>query len=195
MERTYTTIIERLYEKAEDEEMIVPEKLGKFFPYYLKSKMPEVFSFMMQQQNANMASTTIIPIFGYTPEARQQQITVDGQITTVDLAMATTENIIRIEATPSTWNLHKYLVIVQNKHKEAVQRSIKTIFNKINGQLENQPTNFPVPHCGGRENQTNYIPNKQEEEEDKTMLAYMVSLETLALAQNPQDAGPTAPLK
>jgi hypothetical protein len=69
MERTYTTIIERLYEKAEDEELIVPEKLGKFFPYYLKSKMPEVFSFLMRQQNSKMENTTIIPIFGYMPEA------------------------------------------------------------------------------------------------------------------------------
>jgi hypothetical protein len=46
-ERIYTTIIERLYDKAEDKEMILPEKLGKFFPYYLKSKMPEIFSFLM----------------------------------------------------------------------------------------------------------------------------------------------------
>jgi hypothetical protein len=124
MERIYMAIIERLYEKAEDEELIVPEK----FPYYLKSKMPEVFSFLMQQQNSKMENTTIIPIFGYTPEARQQQITLEGQTMTVDLAMATTENIIRIEATPSTWNLHKYLVIVQNKHKESVQKSIKKIW-------------------------------------------------------------------
>jgi hypothetical protein len=62
MEQTYTSIIECLYEKAEDEEMIVPQKLGKFFPYYLKSKMLEVFNFMMCQQNAAMLETTIIPI-------------------------------------------------------------------------------------------------------------------------------------
>jgi hypothetical protein len=68
MERIYTSIIERLYEKAEDEEMIVPEKLGKFFPYYLKSKMSEVFNFMMRQQNSAMSTTSVIPIFGYTPE-------------------------------------------------------------------------------------------------------------------------------
>jgi hypothetical protein len=196
MERIYTTIIERLYEKAEDEELIVPEKLGKFFPYYLKSKMPEVFSFLMRQQNSKMENTTIIPIFGYTPEARQQQISLDGETTTVDLAMATTENIIRIEATPSTWNLHKYLVIVHKNHKESVQKSIKKIFNAIDGPLENQPDNFPVPRCGGRENQAQHeIPIKPNDEDDKTMSAYMVSLETLALAQNPQDAGPTAPPK
>jgi hypothetical protein len=106
-ERTYTNIIGRLYEKAEDEEMILPQKLGKIFPYYLKSKMPEVFTFLMRQQNADMTSTTIIPILGYTPEARQQQIMIDGEQTTVELALATTSNIIRIEATPSTWNLHK----------------------------------------------------------------------------------------
>jgi hypothetical protein len=61
--------------------------------------------------------------------------------------------------------------------------------------LENQPSNFPVPRCGGRENQKDYIPSRPENIEDKTMSAYMVSLETLALAQNPQDAGPTAPPK
>jgi hypothetical protein len=34
-ERTYINIIERLYEKAENEEIIIPSKLGKFFPYYM----------------------------------------------------------------------------------------------------------------------------------------------------------------
>jgi hypothetical protein len=62
-----------------------------------------------------MASTRIIPIFGYTPQARQQQITIDEEHTTVELAIATTKDIIRIEATPSTWNLHKYLVIVKKR--------------------------------------------------------------------------------
>jgi hypothetical protein len=74
-----------------------------------------------------------------------------------------------------------------------VQKAIKNIFNKIEGPLENQPTNFPAPRCGGRESSTNYVPSKLDDVEDKSMLAYMVSLETLALAQNPQDAGPTAP--
>jgi hypothetical protein len=175
--------------------MIVPQKLGKFFPYYLKSKMPEVFNFLMRQQNAAMLDTTIIPIFRYTPEARQQQITIEGRQTTVELALATTENIIRIKETSSTWNLHKYLIVVHNKNKESVQKSIKQIFNKIEGPLENQPSNFPVPQCGGRENQADYTPSKMVDNKDKTMLAYMVSLETLALAQNPQDAGPTAPPK
>jgi hypothetical protein len=82
----------------------------------LKSKMLEVFNFMMCQQNAAMLETTIIPIW-YTPEARKQQITIEGQQTMVELALATTENIIRIEATPSTWNFHKYLIIVHNKNK------------------------------------------------------------------------------
>jgi hypothetical protein len=90
----------------------------------MKSKMPEVFNFMMRQQNFDMASTTIIPIFGYTPEARQQQIDLDGEQTTVELAVATTKNIIRIKATPLTWNLHKYLVIVNNDKKESVLREI-----------------------------------------------------------------------
>jgi hypothetical protein len=68
-ERVYINIIERHYEKAENEEIIVPSKLGKFFPYYMRSKMPDVFTFLMQQQNAEMQSTSIIPIFGYTPAA------------------------------------------------------------------------------------------------------------------------------
>jgi hypothetical protein len=66
---TYIDILERLYEKAQDQEIIIPNTLGKFFPYYMKSKMPEVFNFMMRQQNAEMANTAIIPIFGYTTEA------------------------------------------------------------------------------------------------------------------------------
>jgi N-acyl-D-aspartate/D-glutamate deacylase len=131
--------------------LILPQKLGKFFPYYLKAKKPEVFTFLMRQQNADMTSTTIIPIFGYTPEARKQQITIDGEQTTVELALATTSDIIRIKATPSTWNLHKYLVIVANKNKDTVQKAIKQIFRKIEGKLENQPKNFPIPQCGGRE--------------------------------------------
>jgi hypothetical protein len=89
MERTYTEIIKRVYEKAELQEIIIPTKLGKFFPCYLKSKMEDIFTFLMRQQNAEMQGTTVIPIFGYTPEARQQQITIAGENTTVELALAT----------------------------------------------------------------------------------------------------------
>jgi hypothetical protein len=193
-EKFYIGILERLYETAQDEISIIPNKLGKFFPYYMKSKMPEVFNFMMRQQNADMASTTIIPIFGYTPEARQQQITIDGELTTIELAMATTNNIIRIEATPSTWNLHKYLVIVNNDKKESVLKEIRRIFGQIKEPLENQPTNFPLPRCGGSEkisNSTASTPNENHTEKKPT--AYMSSLGKLASAQNPQDAGPAAP--
>jgi hypothetical protein len=41
-----------------------------------------------------MADTAIIPIFGYSTEARQAKIHIEGQDTTVELAMATTKNII-----------------------------------------------------------------------------------------------------
>jgi hypothetical protein len=191
-ERIYINIIERLYEKAENEEIIVPSKLGKFFPYYMRSKMPEVFTFMMRQQNAEMQSTAIIPIFGYTPAARKQQIRIDGEITTVELALATTKNLIRMEATPSTWNLHKYLVVVKNEHKSSVQKAIQGIFRKITEPLEGQPENFPVPRCGGRETTE---PEQTDEKPDNTMTAYMIKLETEALAQNPQDAGPAEPPK
>jgi hypothetical protein len=92
--RTYIEIIERLYEKEQDEEIIIPSKLGKFFPYYMKSKKPEVFNYLMRQQNLEMSNTTIIPIFGYTPEVQKQQVMIDGESTTVELAMATTKNII-----------------------------------------------------------------------------------------------------
>jgi hypothetical protein len=145
LERIYIGLLERLYEKAEMLEIIIPSKLGKFFLYYMKSKLPEVFNFLMRQQNANMRNTAIIPIFGYTPAARQQTINIDGENTTVELALATTPDIIRIKATPSTWNLHKYLVIVKNEHKEKIQKQIQGIFGKITASLENQPTNFPRP--------------------------------------------------
>jgi hypothetical protein len=200
LERVYTSLLERLYEKAEDEELIIPNKLGKFFPYYMKSKMPDVFNFLLRQQNAEMQKTTIIPIFGYTPAARKQQITIDGENTTVELAVATTKDIIRIEATPSTWNLHKYLVVVENKNKATVQKAIQSIFRKISEPLENQPPNFPFPRCGGRENATanDQLTENIEEKPvtpETTMTAYMIKLETMALAQNPQDAGPTSPPK
>jgi hypothetical protein len=55
---------------------------------------------MMRQQNADMQNTAIIPIFGYTPSARKQRITIDGEVTTVKLAVATTPEIIQIKATP-----------------------------------------------------------------------------------------------
>jgi hypothetical protein len=194
-ERIYTTIIERLYEKGEEDALIIPEKLGKFFPYYMKSKMPEVFVFLMRQQNAEMTEAAVIPIFGYTPDARKQQITIDGQQTTVELALATTKNIVRIEATPSSWNLHKYLVIVKKEHKESVQKAVKHIFNKIEGELGNQPENIPRPRCGGSEKSPPTVTPKETEDDQNMTSAYMVSLETLALAQNPQDAGPTAPPK
>jgi hypothetical protein len=92
---------------------------------------------------------TIIPIFGYTPEVQKQQITIDGETTTVELAMATTKHIIQLEATPSTWNLHKYLVIVSNNNKPSVMKEIQQIFRQIEGPLPNQPPNSPVPQCGG----------------------------------------------
>jgi hypothetical protein len=79
-QKIYIDILERLYEKSQDEEIVIPNKLGKFFPYYMKSKMPEVFEFMMRQQNADMAETTVIPIFGYTPEAQKQQINIKGEV-------------------------------------------------------------------------------------------------------------------
>jgi hypothetical protein len=118
----------------------------------------------------------------------------------MELAVATTKDIIRIEATPSTWNLHKYLVVVENKNKTSVQKAIQSIFRKISEPLENQPPNFPFPRCGGRENvQTTeqYTENMENPAETttETMTAYMTKLKTMALAQNPQDAGPTSPPK
>jgi hypothetical protein len=114
-------ILERLYEKAENNEVIIPNKLGKFFPYYMKSKKAEVFTYLMRQQNAEMKNTAAIAIFGYTPSVRQQLINIDGEETTVELALATTNEIIKIEATPSTRNLHKYLVIVKTRTEEQLK--------------------------------------------------------------------------
>jgi hypothetical protein len=192
-ERIYTAVIERLYEKAEKQELMIPNQLGKFFPYYMKSKKPEIFSFLMRKQNADMASTTAIPIFGYTPEARNQKIEIDGEETTVELALATTPSIIRIEATPSTWNIHKYLIIVKTTDKEAAQKDIRKIFGKITNPLENQPANFPVPRCGGRE--TDRGQSVESSIQETNISAYMSGLETLAAADNPQEAGPSAPPK
>jgi hypothetical protein len=159
----------------------------------MKSKKPEIFSFLMRKQDADMVNTTAIPIFGYTPDARNQKIEIDGEETTVELALATTPKIIRIKATPSTWNLYKYLVIVKTSDKEATQKEIRKIFGKIKNTLENQPTNFPVPRCGGRETDREQPPAPSTSE--PSMSAYMTGLETLALADNPQEAGPSAPPK
>jgi hypothetical protein len=189
-ERIYTNILERLYEKAEKQEIIVPSKIGNFFPYYMKTKLAETFSILMRQQNAEMFNTAVIPIFGYTPSARQQRIKLDGEDTTVELAVTTTPDIICIEATPSSQSLHKYLVIVKKENRTSVQKTIQGIFNKITEPLENQPAHFPIPRCGGRE--TSESPVTRQE---TTMTAYMSKLETLAQAQNPQDAGPTEPPK
>jgi hypothetical protein len=196
LKKNYINIIERMYEKAQEGEIVIPNKLGKFFPYYMKSKMPEVFNYLMRQQNAEMMNTTIIPIFGYTPDVQKQQINVDGESTTVELAMATTQNIIRIEATPSTWNLHKYLVVVKTDKKPSVLKAIQHIFRQIDGPLGNQPKNFPIPRCSGSKKIIKNAPTPAEDTDiDKTTTAYMVSLETLALANNPQDAGPSSPPK
>jgi hypothetical protein len=161
----------------------------------MKSKLPNVFTYLMRQQNADMTNAAAIPIFGYTPEARKQQIVLDGDKTTVELAVATTPHIIRIEATPSTWNLHKYLIIVAKQNKDEVQKSIKHIFNKIKGKLDKQPENFPIPRCGGREKPDPASQIAEKAQEENKMSAYMVNLERLASAQNPQDAGPLAPPK
>jgi hypothetical protein len=173
LERTYISIIERLYEKAEEEELIIPAKLGKFFPYYMKSKLAGSF---YVPDATTVQNTAIIPIFGYTPSARQQRIRMEGEDTTVELAVATTTDIIRIEATPSTRNLHKYLV-VKNENKAKVQKAIQGIFKQIAEPLENQPTHFPYPRCGGREN----TPEPQATKEEKpVMTAYLTKLETIA---------------
>jgi hypothetical protein len=191
-ERVYTNIIERLYEKVEDGELIIPNKLGKFFPYHMKSKMPDVFTYLMRQQNAVMKNSAVIPIFGYTPSARKQQINLEGEETTLELALAATKEIIRIEATPSTQHLHKYLIVVHTEDKGKVFKIIQEIFGKIIGPLKNQPTNFPTPRCGGRER-----PMEQSNVSEKQvqMTSYMASLETFASAHNPQDAGPSEPPK
>jgi hypothetical protein len=44
-ERLYTHILERLYEKAEESELLIPDKLGKFFPYNMKSKKQRFLTF------------------------------------------------------------------------------------------------------------------------------------------------------
>jgi hypothetical protein len=182
--------LERIYEKAENEEIIIPNKIGKFFPYYMKSKLADTFIFMMRQQNADMINTAVIPVFGYTASARQQRINIDGEDTTVELAVATTPDILRIEATPSTQKLHKYLVVVKKERREAVQKTIQGIFNKIIKPLDNQPAHFPKPRCGGRET----TPESSSTQGNNSMkTAYMTKLETIALAQNPQDAGPSEP--
>jgi hypothetical protein len=176
LERTYTNILERIYEKAENDEIIIPNKLGKFFPYYMKSKLAETFIFLMRQQNADMLNTAVIPVFGYTPSARQQRTNIDGDDTTVELAVATTPNIICIEATLSTQMLHKYLVIVQKEHRASVQKTIQGIFKKITESLQNQPAYFPHPRCGGRETTPVLTTTRQD---NTTMTAYMTRLEQL----------------
>jgi hypothetical protein len=115
---------------------------------------------------------------------------MDGEDTTVELALATTKNIIRIKTTPSTATLFKYLVIVKTSDWENVQKTIRKIFGKITNELENQPTHFPKPRCGGRENNEERNP-----ENNMSKTAYMVGLEMLALAKNPQDAGLAEPPK
>jgi hypothetical protein len=117
----------------------------------MKSKMSEMFTYLMRQHNADMKNTTVIPIFGYTPSARKQQIDLGGEATTVELALATTKEIIHIKAIPSTRYLHKYLIIVNTENKAKVIKIIQEIFGKITGPLENQPTDFPSPCCSGRE--------------------------------------------
>jgi hypothetical protein len=82
-------------------------------------------------------------------------------------------------------------VVVKNQHKAMVQKIIQEIFSKITEPLENQPPNFSHPRCGGREK----IQESTPTEETRKMTAYLTRLETIALAQNPQDAGPSEPPK
>jgi hypothetical protein len=77
-------------------------------------------------------------------------------------------------------------VVVKTSDKATVQQTIKKLFAQIKNPLENQPPNFPKPRCGGRETSSESDQNQQM---DMTRTAYMASLETIALAHNPQDAG------
>jgi hypothetical protein len=88
----YLEILDRLNERASqlkkgEVNLVLDECIGTFFPYYAKAEHPKLFEKLMKKQNAEMASVSVIPIFGYTHNAMNQSVKNESDETTLHAAV------------------------------------------------------------------------------------------------------------
>jgi hypothetical protein len=183
-ERIYTGILDRLNKRASqlqsgEVDIVLDDKIGVFFPYYAKNERPQLFEKLMQKQNSDMLSCSVIPIFGYTENAAAAiVIDNDGKEMTLSTAIMSHPNIRRIEKTASSLEVGKYLVIVDRHMKESVEDFLDEVFSRT-PELENQPLNFAKPQRGGnafrkaRVNNINNFLNKLEEKIENENYMYI----------------------
>jgi hypothetical protein len=97
-ERVYLEILDRLNERAcqlkeREVNLVLNECNRTFFPYYAKAEHPKLFKKLMKKQNAEMASVSVIPIFGYTHNAMNQSVKNKSDETTLHTAIQSHPNI------------------------------------------------------------------------------------------------------
>jgi hypothetical protein len=152
-ERVYLEILDRLNERASqlkdgEVDLVLDERIGTFFPYYAKAERPKLFEKLMKKQNAEMASVSVIPIFGYTQNAMNQLVKNGNDESTLHSAIRSHPNILKIEQTASTITLGKYLVIFERYMRDDVELYMDELFEQI-PDLPEQPMNFTKPQRGG----------------------------------------------
>jgi hypothetical protein len=106
-ERVYLEILDRLNERASqlkdgEVDLVLDERIGTFFPYYAKTERPKLFEKLMKKQNAEMASVSVIPIFGYTQNAMNQLVKNGSDESTLHSAIRSHPNILKIKQTASS---------------------------------------------------------------------------------------------
>jgi hypothetical protein len=153
-ERVYLEILDRLNERASllqegEVDIVLDDRIGTFFPYYAKSDRPKLFEKLMRKQNADMQATSVIPIFGYSLEARESKAkNYYGTETTLHSALRSHPNIKRIIPTASSVEAGKYLLLIDRYLKDDVEIFVDESFEQI-PESTNYPANFKKPQRGG----------------------------------------------
>jgi hypothetical protein len=152
--RIYTEILNRLNERASllekgEVDIVLDSRIGVFFPYYAKSERPQLFERLMRKQNSEMSSSSVIPVFGLTDNARYTIIEVqNGNKMSLNAAILAHPNIRKIEKTASSTEIGKYLLIIDRYMKEQAEDYVDDIFELI-PELNDHPANFKRPQSGG----------------------------------------------
>jgi hypothetical protein len=135
--RIYTEILDRLNERASfldkgEVDLVLDQRIGTFFPYYAKSERPQLFERLMRKQNSEMSSSSVIPVFGLTDNARYTMIAdKNGKKLSVNAALLAHPNIRKIEKTASSAELGKYLLIVDRYMKEEAEDYVDSVFEIV----------------------------------------------------------------
>jgi hypothetical protein len=130
-----------LLEKGEVD-LVLDQRIGTFFPYYAKRERPQLFEWLMQKQNSEMSSSSVIPVFGLTDTARYTTVAdQNGKELSVNAALLAHPNIQKIKKTASSAEIGKYLLIVDRYMKEQAKDYVNSVFDLL-PELDGQPENF-----------------------------------------------------